>query len=138
MISNNKTIDVVCAIIKHQNKILVAKRSKNMPHAGFWEFPGGKIEPNETAQQSLIREIKEELGCQIDIVKPLPLFPYQYPDKEVVLHPFICHLKNSLPRVIEHEEIEWFKLEEINDLQWLPADIPIKDYVLKNNSIETV
>ncbi|TLX77089.1 (deoxy)nucleoside triphosphate pyrophosphohydrolase [Labilibacter sediminis] len=123
------TLNVVCAIIIQNNKILAAKRSKNMPHPGFWEFPGGKIEDGENEKDCLIREIKEELNCIISNIKPIKSFTYSYPDKNIILKPFICQLKNQIPIATEHEQIKWLALNELNTVDWLPADIEIKNYI---------
>ncbi len=127
-----KTIQVVCAVILQKNNILAAKRSEAMPHPGYWEFPGGKVEDGESEELSLKREILEELGCDIIIEKQLPSFPYQYPDKKVILIPFICKLNGENPTPKEHEQIAWFSLGELDQLNWLPADVPIAKYLRDN------
>ena len=123
------TINVVCAIMINDNKILAAKRGHNMPHSGYWEFPGGKIEDGENEQDCLHREIKEELDCEINITKEIKSFTYKYADKTIVLKPFICRIKNTLPKAIEHETIEWLSLDELNLKKWLAADVEIKNYI---------
>ncbi len=127
-----KTIQVTCAIILHQNKFLAAKRSSTMPHPGYWEFPGGKLEKGEKAEACIIREIQEELNCTVHIQKALPVFTYAYTDKTVELLPFVCKLLNTKPTPIEHQEIKWLESKELNCVKWLPADIAIKDYLLNN------
>ncbi len=123
------TIEVVCAIIKHNNKILVAQRGENMPHPGLWEFPGGKVEQGESYAQSIRREIFEELHMEIQVEQELPHFSYDYPDKTVVLIPFICSTENGAYVLAEHATIQWLKTDEMDALEWLPADVAIKDSV---------
>jgi 8-oxo-dGTP diphosphatase len=125
-------IRVCCAVIIHNNKILAAKRSINMPHQGFWEFPGGKIEDGECEQSCLHREIKEELSCQINIHEQLPSFLHTYADKNIELIPFICTLPNQTPRPVEHEKISWLDASELMQTNWLPADIQLASYIDKN------
>lgn len=123
-------IKVVCAIIIDHNRILAAKRSIEMPHPRYWEFPGGKIETGEKEEDCLLREIREELNCEIIIEKQIKSFTYSYPDKTIVLKPFICTLKNNPPTAIEHEKIKWLSIYELDKLKWLPADIEIKNFLL--------
>ncbi len=127
------TIKVTCAIIINNHKILAAKRSSTMPHSGFWEFPGGKIEIGETPEVCLIREIKEELDCTIKIKNKLPLFTHKYKDKHIELHPFTCTILNQYPKPLEHSEIGWFTLTELLKLNWLPADEPIAIFLQSFN-----
>jgi len=105
-----------------------------MPHTGFWEFPGGKIESGESAESCLIREIKEELNCDIKIIKSLPVFSHEYSDKHIELLPFICSIAGSEPTPIEHEEIRWIEISELNSLKWLPADVSVIEFLQSFNS----
>ncbi len=125
---------VTCAIIVKNNKILAAKRSLDMLHPGFWEFPGGKIEDKEKPEETITREIKEELNCDIEIQTQLPEFTHLYPDKIVTLIPFHCTLANNSnePLSLEHEEIQWLALSKLDTINWLEADIPIQKYIYKN------
>ena len=121
-----KAIPVTCAIIIHQNKILVAKRSSTMSQAGFWEFPGGKIENNESMEECLKREIMEELGIEISVKFKLTPSIHEYsPEKVIKLFPFICDWKSGGLRVLEHEEVKWISIKGMENLNLAPADIPI-------------
>ncbi len=122
-------IKVTCAIIVSNTKILAAKRSNTMPHSGYWEFPGGKIEDDELPEDCLIREIQEELDCTIEINHQLPSFSHQFSDKHIELLPFICSIKSGIPKPIEHSTIEWFSKPDLLKLQWLPADIAIANFL---------
>lgn len=125
-------IRVCCAVIIHNNKILAAKRSKNMPHQGFWEFPGGKIEDGECERSCLHREIKEELACGINIHTQLPSFLHTYADKNIELIPFICTLSSQTPIPVEHEQITWLNATQLTQMNWLPADIQLAGYIGEN------
>ena len=121
-----KAIPVTCAIIIHQEKVLVAKRSESMNLAGYWEFPGGKIEEGEHPEDCLLREIKEELGIEIKIQSPLTTSKFDYSKGKIIeLIPFICTWHSGEINLLEHEMIEWLEVEELPKLKWAPADIPI-------------
>jgi 8-oxo-dGTP diphosphatase len=129
-----KTIKVVCAIIERDGKFLVAKRSQAQSHGGFWEFPGGKIDPGEDAENALVREITEELGARVAIVRQLPPTKFDNPDPSgsvsVTLIPFVCSVASGDCTALEHEEIRWVDKREAAPLAWLPPDAEIlKNYV---------
>jgi 8-oxo-dGTP diphosphatase len=117
-----KTINVVCAIIERDGTILAARRSDAQSHGGFWEFPGGKIDPGENAEQAIIREIKEELQADIIAKRRLQDTTFSYPDKTVTLIPFICTVAFGTPKPLEHAEIRWVDMKESFGLEWLPPD----------------
>jgi 8-oxo-dGTP diphosphatase len=120
-----KIINVVCAIIEKDGRILAARRSDAQPHGGFWEFPGGKIDPGEDENAAIIREIREELGITVSVKKRLSPVTFNYPDKTVTLIPFICAAGPKTPRPLEHAEIRWVDESEAQGLSWLPPDAEI-------------
>jgi 8-oxo-dGTP diphosphatase len=121
-----KAIPVTCAIIIHQNKILVAKRSAKMSQAGLWEFPGGKVENSESKEDCLKREIREELGIEISIKSKLNPSAYEYSTEKVIqLFPFVCVWKSGDIHLLEHEKVIWIGIEDLDNLNWAPADVPI-------------
>lgn len=127
-----KIIPVVCAIIEQDGLVLCALRSEQMSLPGKWEFPGGKLELNELAEDALIREIKEELNVSINILESLPISDYSYvPEKVIRLIPFRCTIKNNEILVAnEHAELRWVKKEDLLNLNWAEADVPIvKNYI---------
>jgi 8-oxo-dGTP diphosphatase len=131
-----KTINVVCAIIEKDGRFLAARRGGAQPHAGFWEFPGGKINPGEDAEKALVREIKEELGIDISIIKQLPPVTFDYPGKSVTLIPFICAMTSGTPQPLEHGEIRWLdSRESALALAWLPPDAEILKNYLSSSSV---
>lgn len=122
-----KIIPVVCAIIEQDDLVLCALRSEQMSLPGKWEFPGGKLELNELAEDALIREIKEELIVSIEITDSMPISDYSYvPEKVIRLIPFRCTIKNNeIPVAAEHAELRWVKKEDLLNLNWAEADVPI-------------
>lgn len=119
-------IEVTCAIIEHNNKILVTQRSEKMSLPLKWEFPGGKIEKDETAEACLIREIFEELNVDIKIKRRLTSNTHQYSEtKTIKLIPFICELIGGEIKLIEHANFLWLNKNELVNLDWAGADVPI-------------
>ncbi|MDF2157401.1 (deoxy)nucleoside triphosphate pyrophosphohydrolase [Algoriphagus sp. CAU 1675] len=107
-------------------KVLAVKRSKSMPLAGFWEFPGGKIEKGESPEECLKREIKEELALEIELVQPLSPVEYTYSAPTTIqLIPFVVRIKGGEIKLAEHEEYRWLGQKELFEVNWAPADIPI-------------
>ena len=95
-----------------------------------WEFPGGKIEDNESLEACLKREIKEELGIEIEILKQLPSFKHNYSANfSIELFPFRCKRLSHEIQLAEHKQIKWFSLEKLKNLDWAEADVPIVDYI---------
>ncbi len=125
-------IKVSCAIIEHNGKILCAQRSGKMDLPNKWEFPGGKVN-EETYEECLIREIREELGVEIKILEQLPINEHIYSEsKEVQLIPFRCSLQTSNFLLLEHSRVEWLDIQNLKSLDWAEADIPIVNYYCKN------
>lgn len=117
-----KTIEVVAAIIEHNNKIFITRRGYG-EFENMWEFPGGKMEPEETQEEALTREIKEELELDIDISKYLTTVEYDYPNFHLKMHCFICTIIGGELRLNAHNDAKWTTLGELDKLNWVPADI---------------
>ncbi len=123
-------LQVTCAIIENNGKILCAQRSEKMKLPLKWEFPGGKIEGNESPEACLKREIREELGIEIDILEQLPSFKHSYSANfSIELFPFRCKSVSHEIHLAEHKQIKWLGLEELKDLDWADADVPIVNYI---------
>ena len=126
-------IKVTCAIIVNADGLVfAAQRSPTMSLPLKWEFPGGKIEPGETAEACLIREIKEELNVDIEIVASLPANTHQYPGVTIQLIPFVCRLILGEIMLKEHLDFKWLSKNELLALDWAEADVPIVKYYLEN------
>jgi 8-oxo-dGTP diphosphatase len=125
-------IDVACAIIlRPDGMALAARRGPTMRLPGRWEFPGGKLEPGETSGQALGREIEEELGIGIRLLRALTVVEHHYPDFSIRLHPWICEITRGEPRPIEHGEIRWVDASALPGLDWAAADLPVVDTLLE-------
>lgn len=124
-----KTIKVVAAIIMKDNKILIAKRKKG-EFAGMYEFPGGKIEKNESGEEALIREIQEELEAPITIEQYFMNVNYQYPNFILDMDCYLCTLNDNHMKLNDHSMVKWINLDEKN-IDWIPADIQIIEELKK-------
>lgn len=129
-----KTIEVVAALIEKNNDVLATQRGYG-EFKGKWEFPGGKIKENEDQETALIREIKEELNADIDVIDFLNTVECDYPEFHLIMHTYICNLKNEIEFVkhneneLEHDNMVWLEKEDLDLLDWLPADIEVvKEY----------
>ena len=122
MDSHAKIINVVGAAIVRDGAVLCAQRGPGKSLAGYWEFPGGKIEPYETARQALHREIEEELLCEIEVADEVCTSEYAYDFGTVRLITFICHLIDGMPRLPEHTDIRWLDPSAMPQLNWAPVD----------------
>ena len=125
-----KIVKVVAAIIKKDNRILTTQRGYG-EFKGGWEFPGGKIEENECPQNALKREIFEELSVNIDINEYISTIEYDYPNFHLSMKCYVCSLLNENIVLKEHSNLRWLLIEELNNVEWLPADRVLVD-ILKN------
>ncbi len=117
-----KTIHVAAAIIKDKDKIFATQRGYG-EFKGGWEFPGGKVEPNETSKQALIREIKEELNTIIEIDSYFDTIEYDYPNFHLSMDCFLCHVKSGNLDLLEHQQAKWLSKDELYSVDWLQADL---------------
>ena len=118
----NKTIEVVAAVIfDAQGRIYATQRGYG-EWKDWWEFPGGKIEPGETPQQALRREIREELDADIEVGELLRTIDYDYPTFHLTMHCFKCRLANGHLTLLEHEAAKWLNPSDLHSVRWLPAD----------------
>ena len=116
-----KQIEVVAAIIQEGDKIFATQRGYGEFKDG-WEFPGGKMEPGETPQQALIREIREELDTEIEVGKLVDTVEYDYPNFHLTMHCYLCTIKSGELVLKEHEAAKWLTKETLDSVDWLPAD----------------
>lgn len=128
-----KTIRVVAAVIRNSDKVFATARGYG-EFKGKWEFPGGKIEKDETPQQALIREIKEELNINIKVKKFITTVEYDYPSFHLSMDCFWAEIISGKLILKEAEAAKWLGINELNNIQWLPADIEILSIVKKELS----
>lgn len=128
-----KTVRVVAAVIKSVNEkgepIILATQRGYGDLKGGWEFPGGKIEPGETPQAAIKREIMEELAAEIAVGKWIDTIEYDYPTFHLSMDCFWCEIVNGDLVLKEHEAARWLTREQLDDVEWLPADITIIDKI---------
>lgn len=117
-----RLIRVVGAAIVKDGKVLCAQRGSGKTLAGYWEFPGGKIEVGETPRQALRREIQEELLCEISVDKEVCTSDHLYDFGRVELTTFLCHLAAGVPKLTEHERMAWVCPADMPRLNWAPVD----------------
>jgi len=116
---------VVCAVLRDGDKFLSVQRPQGKHMAGFWEFPGGKIEENESETDPIIREIREELGCEILPGRRLTPSVTDYGAKVVELSPYECAVARGTVVLKEHSALAWLTPDAFQTVEWCPADLPI-------------
>ncbi|MBL7715582.1 MAG: (deoxy)nucleoside triphosphate pyrophosphohydrolase [Bdellovibrionales bacterium] len=119
---------IAAAAIVCNGRILIARRKPGKNLEGFWEFPGGKIEKNETSEQCLKRELNEELGLKtVSVQENLIKIQHRYPQSEIEMDVFLCSLgeESEVPTIFEsHDRVEWAMVEDLKHYEWAPADLP--------------
>jgi len=129
--SEYKTIYVAGAVIIRDRKVLATQRGYG-DYAGWWEFPGGKIEPGEDAKTALERELKEELIADIQVGEYFDTAEYDYPKFHVVLRCYLCEMKSDDFSLLEHSKALWLGRDDIRSVKWLGADLPIIDKLIED------
>lgn len=120
MKENGRAIEVAAAIIVDDGHVLATERGGEWE--GYWEFPGGKIECGETAEEALKREIHEELATDISVGRLLTTIDYDYPHFHLRMHCYLCSILSGKPTLIEHKALRWLSVAELHSVRWLPAD----------------
>ena len=119
--NEKKHIEVVAAVIHDSNRIFATQRGYG-EWKDWWEFPGGKMEPGETPEMALQREIREELATEITVESLLTTIQYDYPNFHLTMHCYLCQVKSGELTLLEHEAARWLTPDELNSVKWLPAD----------------
>lgn len=119
-----KKIEVVAAVIRNEGKILATQRGYG-EFEGKWEFPGGKVEPGETREAALAREIREELGVEIVIKEFITTVDYDYPHFHLTMHCYLCEVNEGKIELLEHAAGAWLAPEDLDTVDWLDADIDV-------------
>ena len=117
-----KQVKVVAAIIHDGEGRIFATQRGYGDYKDGWEFPGGKMEPGETAEEALKREIWEELETRIEVERLVKTVEYDYPQFHLTMHCFLCHIESGSLTLKEHEAAKWLALQDLDSVDWLPAD----------------
>ena len=125
--NERKHIEVVAAIIVRDGRIFATQHGYG-EWKDWWEFPGGKIEPGESPEDALKREIREELATEIEVDELLTTVEYDYPKFHLTMHCYLCTIISGDLTLLEHEDARWLALDELDCVKWLPAD---KDVIEK-------
>ena len=119
-----KHIEVVAALITDCQRLLATQRGYG-EWKGWWEFPGGKMEPGESPEEALRREIREELAIEIEVGRHVTTVGYDYPAFRLTMHCYMCRILSGRLQLLEHEAARWLLPTEWDTLEWLPADVEV-------------
>ena len=123
-----RRIHVVAAVILKEEKVFATQRGYGA-YKDWWEFPGGKVEPGETPEMALVREIREELKTRIAADRFLTTVEYDYPEFHLSMDCFWCHVEEGELVLVEHEAARWLPLDDLRQVKWLPADLLVIDEI---------
>lgn len=129
----SQPVDVVCAVIRHEDKYLLAQRPEGKRLAGCWEFPGGKVDEGESPEQALHRELMEELGCRVEVLRQGEPVLHAYDWGTIRLFPFLCQMspESGQPHAHEHQALIWVFQKELLRPDIAPADVPVVAWLEK-------
>lgn len=119
-----KKIEVVGAVLINEDRVFAAKRGPGKSMAGYWEFPGGKVEADETPEEALARELREELKVDVTVGEFIVTATHEAGTAVIELSTYLCTIIEGVPVLTEHEEFRWLPVSELSDVEWAPADIP--------------
>ena len=126
-------INVVAARIRDGDRFMICQRPEGKARALLWEFVGGKVEPGETQREALIRECREELGVTVAVGELFMELEHVYPDIVITLSLFNAAIESGTPRLLEHNDLRWIRVEEIDDYEFCPADRDILKKLKEQN-----
>ena len=124
-------IKVVCGIIFKEDKLFICRRSSNKSLSGYWEFPGGKVEQDETFEASLKRELREELGMDVNVQNYFDTVIHEYENFTIELIAYRCEFIEASYKLTDHDKYEWIDLNTLLNYNLAPADIPIAEKLVK-------
>ena len=129
----NLVLVVACALVDPDARVLIAQRPIGKPMAGLWEFPGGKIEPDERPEDTLIRELKEELGIVVNVacLAPLTFASHAYPDFHLLMPLYVCRRWQGTATALEGQNIAWVRPIRLRDYPMPPADEPLISHLMQ-------
>jgi 8-oxo-dGTP diphosphatase len=131
-VSTKTVLVAACALVDADGRVLLAQRPQGKPMAGLWEFPGGKIEAGERPEQTLIRELKEELGIDVreDCLAPLTFASHAYPDFHLLMPLYVCRRWEGTVTAREAQQLAWVKPNRLRDYDMPPADMPLVSHLM--------
>lgn len=124
-------INVVAGILKKDNKILIARKKEGKSLAGYWEFPGGKIEAGETPEESLVRELMEEMRIKVKVNEYVGESIYDYGNIVISLKGYLAEILDGQIVLTDHDKYEWVRLDEVSSYKLAPADIPLVEKLIR-------
>jgi mutator protein MutT len=136
-LSSRSIVEVAIALVHHDGRLLIGRRPEGVHLAGLWEFPGGKVEPGETPAQCLVRELREEMGIEVEVATPYDLLEFVYPERHVRLHPFACRLLAGEPEARACAELRWVTPAELAEYEFPPANATLLEQIRKSSASET-
>jgi len=131
------TIKVVCGIIICNDEVLICRRKPEKSLGGYWEFPGGKVEDMESYEESLLRELIEELNLKVEIKQHFLDIVHQYEKSTIELISFICETESIVTESTDHDQLEWVKVRDLLNWKLAPADIPIAKELIREKGKNT-
>ena len=129
-----RIVDVAIGIVVRNGDILICRRRPTGHLAGFWEFPGGKLEPDESPVACLARELAEEVAITAAVTRVLPVIEHHYPEVSVRLHPFLCRHATGEPRPLACDEVRWVAPRELREFRFPGANAELIDWVIETLS----
>jgi 8-oxo-dGTP diphosphatase len=131
-VSTKVVLVAACALVDTDGRVLIAQRPQGKPMAGLWEFPGGKIENGERPEDTLIRELKEELGITVNdaCLAPLTFASHSYPDFHLLMPLFVCRRWEGILVATEGQQLAWVKPNRLRDYKMPPADVPLISHLM--------
>jgi 8-oxo-dGTP diphosphatase len=128
----NLVLVAACALLDPDGRVLIAQRPLGKPMAGLWEFPGGKVEQGEAPEQTLIRELKEELGIVVNVacLAPLTFASHSYPDFHLLMPLYVCRRWEGIVRALEAQQLAWVLPNRLRDYPMPPADEPLVSHLM--------
>ena len=123
---------VACALVDADGRVLIAQRPEGKAMAGLWEFPGGKVEPGETPEAAIVRELAEELGIETKTacLAPLTFASHSYDDFHLLMPLYVCRRFWGTPRPIEHQALKWVRPQKLRDYPMPEADLPLVSHLI--------
>jgi 8-oxo-dGTP diphosphatase len=131
-VSGKIVLVAACALIDADGRVLIAQRPQGKAMTGLWEFPGGKIEDGEQPEQTLIRELREELGIVVseDCLAPLTFASHAYPDFHLLMPLYVCRKWQGIVAALEGQQLAWVKPNKLRDYEMPPADVPLVSHLM--------